>query len=132
MFQLAGVDLQWLSIVGIAANIIGVIIVAFEWRTAMYDGLSRLEIEQELLLIASGQNSNRELEISPKAKWVIDNSDLAAIASNGTKLEEFMKNVLIIDSVQRLNRRRTIFTVGFLAIVLGSIAQLVSAVALLP
>lgn len=132
MFQVTGVDPQWLAIAGIAVNTIGVIIVAFEWRTAMYDGLGRLEIEQELLLLASGQNSNRELEVSPKAKWMIDNTDLPAIASDSTKFEEFMKNVLILDTAERLSRRRTIFTVGFLFIVLGSVGQFVGAIALLP
>ena len=36
---------HWVNILGLTFNFIGVALVAYEWRTSMYDGLERLELE---------------------------------------------------------------------------------------
>ncbi|MDF1599638.1 hypothetical protein PZ895_07595 [Mesorhizobium sp. YIM 152430] len=127
MGDLWGAMLPWLPAVGIALNVLGVAIVALEWRVSLYDGLSRAEMEQSLLAVSNGHEPHRELELSPLAMRVLKKVDWAEIASDQDRFDAFMHNILILDTVERLNRRRTIFGIGFAVIILGSVLQFVSA-----
>lgn len=127
MCQVLGIDPQWLNVAGIIANTIGVAIVALEWRTSMYDGLSRLEIEQDLLGLTQGVEPRREHEISPRAKRLLDMVDLESIATDTARFKDFMQGLLILDATERLNRRRRIFMMGFGLIIAGCLTQLLGA-----
>lgn len=127
MCDFLGLGSQWVNPAGIIANIVGVSVIAIEWRTSMYDGLSRLETEQNLLAISRGILPNRDMEISDKAKRLLDKADLASIVADEDRFSPFIKNLLILDSSERLSRRRAIFTVGFALVLSGSITQLVAA-----
>jgi len=127
MHSLVEVLHQWLAFTGIVVSTLGVLVVALEWRFSMYDSLSRLELEQDLLLMARGEVPTRTLEVSQSAKRIIEKTDLSKIVIDNVAFEQFLKNVLILDSVDRLDRRKRVFTFGFALIVGGSIVQMFAA-----
>lgn len=127
MCQVMGIDPQWINVAGIIGNTLGVSVVALEWRASMYDGLSRLELEQDLLGLARGIPSQREHGIAPRAKKLLDSVDLESIASNDAEFRGFMQTLMILDGVERLDRRRRIFMVGFGLIIAGCLTQLLGA-----
>ncbi|WP_337184239.1 hypothetical protein [Shinella sp.] len=127
MCQVLGIDPQWLNVAGIIGNTIGVAIVALEWRTSMYDGFCRLEIEQDLLGLAQGVEPSRGHEISPRAKKLLDMVDLESIATDVGRFKDFMQDLLILDATERLDRRRRIFMIGFGLMIAGCLTQLVGA-----
>jgi hypothetical protein len=123
---------QWINLIGLVGNFVGVAIVAFEWRTSMYDSLSRLEIEIGLRKLASGEDvaHANEIEIAPKAKKLIDETspeELEAICSDDKRFDAFTKALLILDTTSRLDRRLTIFRLGFGTILFGTALQFLAA-----
>ncbi|WP_266018460.1 hypothetical protein [Brucella intermedia] len=115
--------LPWLSPIGILINTLGVCMLAFEWRTSMYDSLNRLEIEQSDLIAKSGGSPkfNGYTDISPKAKKLLENID------PDTVTDEQLDSIMILDSVHRLNRRMWIFRLGFCAVIIGAALQVIAA-----
>lgn len=117
----------WTSIAGILINTLGVCVLAFEWRISMYDSLNRLEIEQADLISASGKvpRYNGYTDLSPKAQWIFSKIDSEVL--DAETVSNQIKNALIIDSVERLNRRMKTFLPGFIAVIMGAALQVFAA-----
>lgn len=124
---LVGHQSPWISIAGILISTVGVCVLAFEWRTSMYDSLNRLEIEQADLISASGQvpEYNGYTDLSPKAHRIISQLDSETL--NAETIENQLKNALIVDAMERLDRRMKTFWPGFIAVVMGAAIQVFAA-----
>lgn len=117
----------WVSPVGVVINTLGVCMLAFEWRTSMYDSLNRLEIEQADLIAKAGgiPKHNGYTDISPKARKLLENIDPDNIKPEA--LDRLMQSAMIVDGVHRLDRRMWIFRLGFCAVIVGAALQVIAA-----
>lgn len=115
---------RWLAVAGLAIDIIGFMIIGFEWRTSMYDGLDRLEIEQDLLALRTGRPARRRNHLAPQAHKLVQTANIEELALDERKFDAFMKNVLTLDAVGRLNRRMWVYRVGFALVILGFTLQI--------
>ncbi|MEM5501593.1 hypothetical protein WNY59_08330 [Ahrensia kielensis] len=127
--------LSYASLAGLALDLIGFSIIALEWRFSMYDALSRLEIEQDLQILRRGESPQQRVyphELSPSAMKLVEvfikNHDKgkAKELNDEKEFELFMKQILIVDTVERLDRRMKWFTLGFMLVLLGFALQILT------
>ncbi|WP_266033517.1 hypothetical protein [Brucella intermedia] len=103
----------WISPVGVVITTLGVCMLAFEWRTSMYEHLNRLEIEQADLIAKAGgiPKHNGYTNISPKAEKLLENIDPDKITPEA--LDRLIQSAMIVDGVHRLDRGMWILDLGF-------------------
>lgn len=117
---------KFLNLLGLLGNIIGVTMVALEWRTSMEDGLERVEYDLAKVQFLNGREITHAVSLSPSALKLTEQLPPDAFGLIFTD-ERMARLVKVLDTIDRLNRRKGIFTAGFLVIVGGSILQLFSA-----